>query len=67
MPKVIVKFSELEIALLKFYFQKNRYPTEKQKEIILEKLQKELNSQINVIQLSGWFQVYYTYLPYKNN
>jgi hypothetical protein len=50
------KPSELELAVLKLHFEKNRYPTKEEKESLLKNLEEKFKSTIELSQLTRWFQ-----------
>jgi len=52
------KPSELELAVLKLHFQKNKYPTKEDKEEIIKSLEENFETRIDINQLSRWFQVF---------
>ena len=51
------KPSELELAILKLYFEKNQYPSTDEKQHLIEKLENSMGSKVNINQISRWFQV----------
>jgi hypothetical protein len=50
------KPSELELVVLKLHFEKNRYPTKEEKEVLLKNLEEKFNSTLELSQLTRWFQ-----------
>jgi len=50
------KPSELELAVLKLHFEKNKYPSKEEKEALLKNLVENFKSSIEISQLNRWFQ-----------
>jgi len=51
------KPSELELAILKLYFEKNQFPSSEEKHQVIERLEKAVGSKVNMNQISRWFQL----------
>jgi len=53
----MLKPSTLEHTVLKLYLEKNKFPSEQDKETIVKKLHSSLGTSVKVEQLENWLEV----------